>query len=479
LEYFVHSLCLNPNPDRNCTVGSIPRNIVGLCLAPAGRSSPPFLVPLPVSRARLSLPLPSSLPPSQPLSSAPALLSADAMTNTLQLVTGVTAIFAAIATILYVWLKRDSVRLVNEVILELALLVLLFLAVTTFTGEAKLFRRRIRISVGLMYGTALFSIICFGISIAMSAARDRNDPSVKNISYRLSQTCWVLFLVTSIAALIAFFTVSRETNAANFGAGKGIIDGLLLPSLIAVCVVFAHFICACANCCFRNGKKWYSWRDSSAYHELTLKILMTFGSGVLLLLPISMALNDGSHVRGNSKISTEDKTTFMIDLLAAGIHRMILAEHDREIGRAAAEKLKERDLEAQLSVAGSAPSLPSPAASGSVVHPAAVSAAPRGVPPPPPSSAAPSDGSAILPAEPLAQGWRAARVPDGPIYYVCTATGQTSWARPAAPHLSPKTTAVTAQPAPGWTATLATDGRTYCYHAQSGRTSWECPSPMV
>lgn len=388
---------------------------------------------------------------------------------------------AGFASILYIWLKLDGVRLFNEVILELALIVLLGLAVTTFTRDTEGFRRRIRITVGLTYGAGLFSVVAFGITIFLSAHRGRKDVGVRSLSYRLSQTAWFLFLFTGIAAMIAYLTVSDETDAVRFGAGESVVMGMLYPSFIAIGVIIAHMICSCANCCCRQGKKWYTWRDTSAYHELTQKILLTIASACLLLLPLAMAFNGGSFDTNSEdeQVSNTDYVAFFVDLIAAGIHRMALAEHDRELGSQRAEALKQEHAAASnaalsdvSTTAMSAPSQrPIPAPGLRVGPPAGAQGMPQ-APPPAASSVASSTAS----AEPLPAGWKVLRAKDGRLYYHDAASGTSTWSRPVGARPAASAAPPPVRLAPGWAPVRSKDGRTYYFHAESGTSSWAMPT---
>lgn len=418
---------------------------------------------------------------------------------------------AAVAIIVYIWWKHDGARLVNELVIEVSLLVVLGLAVTTFADDTKDFRRRIKAAVALTYACGLFSVVAFGVTSALGAWRGRTHPSVRNISYRVSQTAWFLFIFTSLAALVAYLTVHEETDAANYGAGEAVMSGLLLPAFLSVAIIISHCICSCAACCCRQGNnhlKWYRWRDTSAYHEMTHKILLTVTAVLLLVFPGYLASNGGSFAELDAgddpnSFTTQDLVTFLIDVLAAGIHRMSLAEFDRDIGQKRAKEL-EGEEEAikngalsDASPPASMASIPSPATSaavsGSGMAPAPTAPPPRHAPPHhqnpvPPQRHYPAQQMHPQPALPTPpthgagaghDGWKAARAADGRMYYHNAASGETSWSWPPAPRPAPAAAPVAAhteQLAPGWSAARAPDGRTYYFHAQSGSRSWVVPN---
>jgi hypothetical protein len=250
--------------------------------------------------------------------------------------------------------RLRTVRHGTEVVLELSLLILLGLAVLTFSDDTGEFRRRVRAGVAVMYVASLFSVLAFGFILTAMACRGREDPSVQNLALRLSQASWALFIVTSLAAFIAYLTVEQETDSAKAGAGQNIVYGLMWPAVISIlgtpgaaaspadawrslaafahavsdlrsvlvcacfsspappAVIMLHCLCSCANCCCRKGKKWYTWVDTSAYHELTNKIAVTVVAAILIIAPMSLAASSPTTEATADEISTKDALTFLV-----------------------------------------------------------------------------------------------------------------------------------------------------------------------
>lgn len=190
--------------------------------------------------------------------------------ETLDYAIAAVSILASLFSLLFFWTVKQSslflkkVCLTSEGILEICLLALLALAVSTFGDDTAPLRKRIKFAVGFLYATGIFSTMTYGILIAVRLSGRVRKERLKMWKGRAGQFAWCvlwifelgckdapltcaayipfffilcvrrrfMFLASSLAAFVAYLTVRGETdNEKDNGSGVGKWQRCAFPTI--------------------------------------------------------------------------------------------------------------------------------------------------------------------------------------------------------------------------------------------------------
>lgn len=242
------------------------------------------------------------------------------MREPLDYVTAIIAVFAGLAGVAFLYLpeRMTRTRVAIEVIFELGMFVLLVISLHAFRTNTEHFQKRIRAGLILMYAAAVFSVVTYIMSTFFNKLLDSSDPFARFFSWRSSQIAWTLFLLTSVAAWCAYATVAKEIFQFQGYQGTVRIIGLLGASVISFIVIVKHAVICLVKRSFR-------WRIT-AYHSRLMKFMTCFFALLLTVVPTTLLVTDRAGEEPYTSISGQDIMTFLIDVIAAFLHRMSLQE---------------------------------------------------------------------------------------------------------------------------------------------------------
>lgn len=242
------------------------------------------------------------------------------MRETLDYVTAIIAVFAGLAGVAFLYLpeRMTRTRIAIEIIFEVGMFTLLVVSLHAFRDDTEHFQKRIRAGVICMYAAAVFSVVTFIMSTFFNKVLEPDDPFARYFSWRSSQISWLLFLLTSVAAWGAYATVAKQIFHLQGQYGTVRIIGLLGASVIAFIIILEHVIA----CIVKRSFKW----KITVYFPKCMRFLTCIFSLLLTVIPITLLVTDRAGEEQYTHISGRDIMTFLVDVIAAFLHRISLQE---------------------------------------------------------------------------------------------------------------------------------------------------------
>ena len=219
-----------------------------------------------------------------------------------------------ISAIFLTWLdsvKRPWLCLFFELMLELGLVSLLTSNIESFVEDSAVLRRRLKVSMSLIFASAILSTACFIItSLVVLICKSANTK--RRIASALSGLSWIVYLFISVATFLAYLTVSEEAELPKKVKGEELTPTLMaIPAAFSILIVVRHIFACITQHNFR-------WRITPYYPRL-VKMLTTVCTIMLCVAPLLVA-----HRVSKKEATFSDAVAVFSYTIAALLHRMSL-----------------------------------------------------------------------------------------------------------------------------------------------------------